>query len=427
MRPVEEVREETSVEEVKKKGRAAKAASRILATLPTPVKDRALAGMAEALLQKQEEILAANRLDVEEGKAKGLSAALLDRLTLNPARIRSMAEGLKVLMALPDPVGEVVAMWKRPNGLRIGQVRVPLGVIGIIYEARPNVTVDAAALALKAGNAVILKGGSEAINSNKAIVKVLMEAATAAGLPEGSIQLIEDTSRAAATALMKLNEYLDVLIPRGGAGLIKAVVENATVPVIETGVGNCHVYVDGSADQEMARRIVINAKCSRPGVCNAIENLLVDEAIAEEFIPVIVRDLMAAGVEVRGCPRVRALVPEVKVATEEDWSTEYLDYIIAVKVVAGLDEAIQHINTYGTHHSEAIVTENYSHAQRFLEEVDAAAVYVNASTRFTDGFEFGFGAEIGISTQKLHARGPMGLKELTTIKYIIYGNGQVRE
>ncbi|BCV25373.1 glutamate-5-semialdehyde dehydrogenase [Gelria sp. Kuro-4] len=415
------------VEEVKRKGRAAKAASRVLATLPTAVKDRALAAMAGALLERQEEILTANRLDVEEGRARGLSAALLDRLTLDPARIRGMAEGLKVLRALPDPIGEVVAMWKRPNGLRIGQVRVPLGVIGIIYEARPNVTVDAAGLALKAGNAVILKGGSEAINSNKAIVKALQEAVSAAGLPQGCIQLIEDTTRAAAAALMKLNEYLDVLIPRGGAGLIRAVVENATVPVIETGVGNCHVYVDASADREMARRIVLNAKCSRPGVCNAIENLLVDEAIADAFLPVIVRELTAAGVEVRGCPRTRSLCPEVKPATEEDWGTEYLDYIIAVKVVAGLDEAIRHINTYGTHHSEAIVTENYSHAQRFLEEVDAAAVYVNASTRFTDGFEFGFGAEMGISTQKLHARGPMGLKELTTIKYIIYGNGQIRE
>ncbi|HHY92929.1 MAG TPA: glutamate-5-semialdehyde dehydrogenase, partial [Firmicutes bacterium] len=377
--------------------------------------------------QAQEEILAANQEDVDAGRGKGLSAALLDRLSLNPGRLRGMAEGLKVVQALPDPIGEVVAMWKRPNGLRIGQVRVPLGVIGIIYEARPNVTVDAAGLALKAGNAVILRGGSEAINSNKAIVKVLRTAVAAAGLPEDCIQLIEDTSRAAATALMKLNAYLDVLIPRGGAGLIRAVVENATVPVIETGVGNCHVYVDASADQTMARRIVLNAKCSRPGVCNAIENLLVDEAIADEFVPLVVRDLTDAGVEVRGCPRTLALCPEVKAATAEDWGTEYLDYIIALKVVAGLEEAIQHINTFGTHHSEAIVTENYSHAQRFLEEVDAAAVYVNASTRFTDGFEFGFGAEMGISTQKLHARGPMGLKELTTIKYIIYGNGQIRE
>lgn len=415
------------MEEVMSKGAAAKAASRVLATLPTPVKNRALAAMAAALLAREEEILAANSLDVEAGRAKGLSAALIDRLTLNPARLRGMAEGLKVLEALPDPVGEVVAMWKRPNGLRIGQVRVPLGVIGIIYEARPNVTVDAAGLALKAGNAVVLRGGSEAINSNKAIVKVLKEAAGAAGFPEGAIQLIEDTSRAAAAALMKLNQYLDVLIPRGGAGLIKAVVENATVPVIETGVGNCHVYVDVSADQGMARRIILNAKCSRPGVCNAIENLLVAEPIASEFVPVIVRDLTAAGVEVRGCPRTRELCPEVKPATEEDWATEYLDYIIALKVVSGLDEAIAHINTYGTHHSEAIVTENYSNAQRFLDEVDAAAVYVNASTRFTDGFEFGFGAEMGISTQKLHARGPMGLKELTTIKYIIYGAGQIRE
>lgn len=415
------------MEEVRKKGQAAKAAGRVLCTVSSVLKNRALAAMAEEIVSAEDEILSANELDIAAGRDKELSAALIDRLTLTPARIRGMAEGLAVLQDLPDPIGEVISMWKRPNGLRIGQVRVPLGVVGIIYEARPNVTVDAAGLALKAGNAVILKGGSEAINSNKAIVAALQRALVAVGLSEGSVDLIEDTSREAATALMRLSEYLDVLIPRGGAGLIRAIMENATVPVIQTGVGNCHTYVDGSADQDMARRIVVNAKCSRPGVCNACETLLVDASIAAAFVPEVVSDLTAGGVEVRGCPRVKSLCSQVKLASVEDWRTEYLDYIIAVKVVAGIDEAINHINKYGTHHSEAIITSDYAHAQRFLEEVDAAAVYVNASTRFTDGFEYGFGAEMGISTQKLHARGPMGLKELTTIKYIVYGNGQVRE
>ncbi|NLG87163.1 MAG: glutamate-5-semialdehyde dehydrogenase [Firmicutes bacterium] len=414
------------MEEIRRIGQAAKAASRVLSTVSSTLKNQALAAMAEALLASETEIIAANKLDVDAGKDKGLSAALIDRLTLTPARIKGMADGLKVLQDLPDPIGEV-AMWKRPNGLKIGQVRVPLGVIGIIYEARPNVTVDATGLALKAGNAVILKGGSEAVNSNKAIVQALRQAIVTSNLPEGCIGLIEDTSRETTTALMKLNEYLDVLIPRGGAGLINAVLQNATVPVIQTGVGNCHIFVDSSADQDMARRIVVNAKCSRPGVCNACEKLLVDKNIAVSFIPAVVADLKDKGVEVRGCPEVQQLCPDVQLASETDWSTEYLDYVIAVKVVAGLEEAIDHINRYGTGHSEAIVTTNYAQAQRFLDEVDAAAVYVNASTRFTDGFEFGFGAEMGISTQKLHARGPLGLKELTTIKYIIYGNGQVRE
>lgn len=415
------------MEEVRKKGQSAKAASRVLSMVSSTLKNRALAAMAEELMSSEQEILSANELDIKAAKDKGLPEALIDRLTLTTERIKGMAEGLKVLQDLPDPIGEVISMWKRPNGLRIGQMRVPLGVVGIIYEARPNVTVDAAGLTLKAGNAVILRGGSEAINSNKAIVGALKRAVTAAGLPQGSIELIEDTSRDTATALMRLDEYLDVLIPRGGTGLIRAVVENATVPVIQTGVGNCHTYVDSSADQDIARRIVVNAKCNRPGVCNACETLLIDEAIAESFAPAVVADLQAKDVEVRGCSKVRNLCPDVKQADDEDWSTEYLDYIIAVKVVSGLDEAISHINTYGTHHSEAIITADYSHAQRFLEEIDAAAVYVNASTRFTDGFEFGFGAEMGISTQKLHARGPMGLKELTTIKYIIYGDGQIRE
>ena len=415
------------MEQVRQKGQAAKAAGRLLSTVSSTKKNQALAAMAGALISSEADILSANELDIAAAKEKGLSAALIDRLTLTPARVQGMAEGLRVLQDLPDPVGEVISMWKRPNGLRIGQVRVPLGVVGIIYEARPNVTVDAAGLALKAGNAVILRGGSEAINSNKAITKALRQAVAAVGLPEDCIQLIEDTGRDAATALMRLDDYLDVLIPRGGAGLIRAVLENATVPVIQTGVGNCHTYVDGSADQDMTRRIAVNAKCHRPGVCNACETLLVDKAIADSFVPAVIADLEAQGVEVRGCSEVKALCPDVKPASEKDWSTEYLDNIIAIKVIAGLDEAISHINTYGSQHSEAIVTTDYAHAQRFLEEIDAAAVYVNASTRFTDGFEYGFGAEMGISTQKLHARGPMGLKELTTIKYIIYGDGQVRE
>ncbi|MGI6128683.1 MAG: glutamate-5-semialdehyde dehydrogenase [bacterium] len=415
------------MEEVLKIGQAAKAASRMLSSASSTVKNQVLAAMAQALMNSEADILSANRLDIEAGKKKGLSAALIDRLTLTPDRIRGMADGLKVLQDLPDPIGEVVSMWKRPNGLRIGQVRVPLGVIGIIYEARPNVTVDAAGLALKAGNAVILKGGSEAINSNKAIVRALRQAIQTTGLPEGCIGLIEDTSREATTALMKMSEYLDVLIPRGGAGLIQAVVQNATIPVIQTGVGNCHTYVDKSADPDMARRIAVNAKCHRPGVCNACETLLVDEGIAKSFVPVVVKELKSKGVEVRGCPQVQGLCVDTEPANEDDWYTEYLDYVIAIKVVAGLDEAIDHINKYGTGHSEAIVTSDYAQTQRFLEEIDAAAVYVNASTRYTDGFEFGFGAEMGISTQKLHARGPMGLKELTTIKYIIYGNGQIRE
>ena len=317
-------------------------------------------------------------------------------------------------------------MWKRPNGLQIGKQRVPLGVIGIIYEARPNVTSDAAGLCLKSGNVTILKGGSDAINSNIAIVKALVEGITAANLPEDSIQLIEDTSRETATEMMRLNDYIDVLIPRGGSGLIQAVVKNATVPVIETGTGNCHVYVDSEADLEMAKNIVLNAKTSRPSVCNAEEKLLVHEKVAEEFIPLIIKALRDKNVEVRGDKKVMSIVKDVKEATEEDWGKEYLDYIIGIKIVADIDEAIKHINKYGSGHSEAIITKNYDNSQRFLQRVDAAAVYVNASTRFTDGGEFGFGAEIGISTQKLHARGPMGLEELTTSKYIIYGNGQVR-
>ncbi len=406
--------------------RKAKEAARSMAYLSTGVKDGALLAMAEMLEKRADEILAANELDVRAGKEKGLSSALIDRLMLNHQRVKDMAEGLRVVASLPDPVGEVESMWTRPNGLQVGRTRVPLGVVGIIYEARPNVTVDAAGLCLKAGNAVVLRGGSEAINSNRAITKVISEAATGAGVPDGAINLVEITDRAAVNAMLRMNEYIDVIIPRGGAGLIQTVVQNATIPVIETGVGNCHVYVDKYADLEKAKNIVINAKCQRPGVCNAIESLLVHKDVAAEFLPGVLQALKEAGVEVRGCPRTREVAGWVKPATEEDYATEFLDLIVAVKVVESMDEALDHIYRYGTLHSEAIVTENYTRGLRFLREVDAAAVYINASTRFTDGFQYGFGAEIGISTQKLHARGPMGLKELTTVKYIVFGNGQVR-
>ncbi|OIQ61534.1 gamma-glutamyl phosphate reductase [Moorella thermoacetica] len=413
--------------EVQTKGRRAREAARILAGLETSKKNEALLAMARALEEEQETILAANARDMAAGKEKGLSRALLDRLLLNEKRIRDMAAGLRELAALPDPIGEVTSMWTRPNGLQIGRVRVPLGVIGIIYEARPNVTVDAAGLCLKTGNAAILRGGSEAFHSNQALTRVISRAATAAGAPEGAIQLIETTDREAVNLLLRANDYLDVLIPRGGAGLIRTVVENATVPVIETGVGNCHVYVDAEADLDMAQRIVINAKTQRPGVCNAMETLLVHEKVAAAFLPSLAAALKEKGVTIRGCERTRAIIPWAEVATETDWATEYLDLILAVRVVDSLDSALEHIHRYGTKHSEAIVTTNYQTAREFLARVDAAAVYVNASTRFTDGYEFGFGAEIGISTQKLHARGPMGPEQLTTFKYIIFGSGQIRQ
>lgn len=412
---------------VVEKARLAQKAARQLAAASTDVKNAALLAMAEALQQRSDEILRANAQDMEAGRQKGLSQALLDRLLLTEKRIADMAEGLRQVAVLPDPVGEVVKMWTRPNGLQIGQMRVPLGVVGIIYEARPNVTVDAAALCLKTGNAVLLRGGSEAIHSNTAITRIISRAAREVGLPEGAIQLIEMTDREAVNVMLRLNGYLDVLIPRGGAGLIRTVVENASVPVIETGVGNCHVYVDAEADLAMAEEIVINAKTQRPAVCNAMETLLVHREVAADFLPGLAERLTELGVELRGCPETQRLVPGVQAATEEDWETEYLDLILSVRVVASLDDALDHIYRYGTKHSEAIVTSNYFTARRFLQEVDAAAVYVNASTRFTDGFQFGFGAEIGISTQKLHARGPMGLTELTTIKYIVYGEGQIRE
>lgn len=412
--------------ELIKKGQKAKEASYELMNAGTIVKNKALELMAEKLLTYKDEIIKENKKDLERAMNKGTSKAMLDRLSLDKKRIEGMANGLRKVAALADPIGEVTGMWNRPNGLQIGKQRVPLGVIGIIYEARPNVTSDAAGLCLKSGNVVILRGGSEAINSNIAVVKALSEGIKEAGLPAECVQLVEDTSREVASEMMRLNDYIDVLIPRGGAGLIQSVVQNSTVPVIQTGTGNCHVYVDSEADLEMAKNIVINAKTSRPAVCNAEEKLLVHTNVAEEFLPIIVKALREKNVEIRGDERTMKIVNGIKAATEEDWGKEYTDYIISIKVVDSLEEAIKHINKYGTGHSEAIVTKNYDNSRIFLQRVDAAAVYVNASTRFTDGEEFGFGAEIGISTQKLHARGPMGLKELTTIKYIIYGNGQIR-
>ena len=408
------------------KGKKAKEVSFTLSNLSTAEKNKGLNVMADYLIKYSDEIIEANRLDLQASIEKGTSKTMLDRLALDKNRIEAMANGLRQVSSLPDPVGEVISMWTRPNGLQIGQRRVPMGVIGIIYEARPNVTSDAAGLCFKAGNAVILRGGSEAINSNKAIVRAIVEGLKSVELPEESIQLIENTSREVATEMMRLNDYIDVLIPRGGAGLIQAVVKNATVPVIETGVGNCHIYVDEYADFEMAKSIIINAKTSRPSVCNATEKLLINENIAKDFMPIILEALREKDVEIRGDESLQSYDNSIIVANEEEWSTEYLDYKIGVKVVKNVDEAIAHINKFGTGHSEAIVTNSYENSQKFLQRIDAAAVYVNASTRFTDGEEFGFGAEIGISTQKLHARGPMGLKELTSTKYIIYGNGQIR-
>ncbi len=407
-------------------GQKSKEASYELGIASAGQKNDALTFMAEELIKAKQEIIDANEIDRQNAIKKGISDALLDRLSLDDSRIEGMAQGLLDIVKLQDPVGEVTNMWQMPNGLQIGQKRVPIGVLGIIYESRPNLTSDATGLCLKSGNAVILRGASDAINSNKAVAKALVAGIKRSGLPEDCVQLLEDTSRETATEMMRLNDYIDVLIPRGGAGLIKSVVQNATVPVIETGTGNCHIYVDKTADFEMAKAIVLNAKVQRPGVCNAAEKLLVHEAVANEFLPMIVKALRENGVEVRGCEKAGAIVNDIKVIDECEWGREYLDLIIAVKVVKDVDEAIKHINKYNTGHSESIVTESYKNSQKFLQRVDAAAVYVNASTRFTDGGEFGFGGEIGISTQKLHARGPMGLKELTTSKYIIFGDGQIR-
>jgi glutamate-5-semialdehyde dehydrogenase len=404
-----------------------KQASYGLANLSTRVKNDALLAMARALEEATGQILEENKKDLTYAIEKGISDALIDRLALDEKRVMAMAKGLRDVIALPDPVGEVISMSRRPNGLQIGRVRVPLGVIGIIYEARPNVTADTAGLCLKSGNAVILRGGKEAINSNKIIANILGKAATAAGVPQGSISLIEDTDRQAVRELVKLHNIVDVIILRGGKSLLEAIGTESSVPIISHGEGNCHVFVDRDADLLMAERIVFNAKVQRPGVCNAAESLLVHKDIACEFLPRTISQLKEAGVEIRGCLKTKEIVPDIIEATEDDWSKEYLGLILSVKVVDSLDEAIEHINKYGSSHSEAIVTSSYSGARRFLQEIDAAAVYVNASTRFTDGGEFGLGAEMGISTQKLHARGPMGLVELTTLKFIIFGDGQIRE
>ena len=408
-------------------GRLVKAAQPSLQKADSDAKNQVLHRAAELLVEQSDFLLKENEKDMEAGRQNGMPEGLLDRLLLTEERVKQMAEGLYQLEQLEDPIGEVLSMKKRPNGLLIGQKRVPLGVVGIIYEARPNVTADAFGLCFKTGNAVILKGGKDAIHSNMAIVKVLRLSLQEKGFPEAAVTLIEDTSRETTTAFMKLREYVDVLIPRGSAGLIRAVVENSTIPVIETGTGNCHIYVDETADLDMAVDIIFNAKTQRIGVCNACESLVIHEKVLDELMPKLKARLDEKQVEIRGDEKVCGSIDGIVPATEEDYGTEYLAYILSAKTVSSLDEAIAHINRYNTGHSEAIITNDYSHAQRFLDEIDAAAVYVNASTRFTDGFEFGFGAEIGISTQKLHARGPMGLLALTTTKYIIYGNGQIRK
>lgn len=408
-------------------GQQAQTAARSLALLSTQTKNHVLQQMAQKLRQNQQVILTANQRDLDQAQVNGVKETMLDRLRLTAERIEAMAQGLEQVAALPDPIGEVDKMWRNEDGLQIGKQHVPLGVVGMIYESRPNVTTDAASLCFKTGNAVILRGGKEAFHSNQALVTLLQDCLREAELDPAAIQFIDDPSRETAQAFMRLNGYLDVLIPRGGAGLIKTVVATATVPVIETGTGNCHIYVDDAAQLAMATRIIVNAKTQRPSVCNAAETLVIHEAVAAKFLPVIEAALAPFNVELRADERAITYLQQAVPATEADWGTEFLDYILAIKVVASLDEAIAHINHYNTKHSEAIITDNYFHAQRFLNEIDAAAVYVNASTRFTDGFVFGFGAEIGISTQKLHARGPMGLEALTSTKYIIYGEGQIRQ
>jgi glutamate-5-semialdehyde dehydrogenase len=404
----------------------ARAASRGMRRLERGQKDPALELMARRLLEAGPDIIRENKKDISRAREAGLSDAMLNRLTLDESVIKAMARGLREVAALPDPVGEVTRMWKRPNGLLVGRVRIPIGVIGFIYESRPNVTIDAAALCLKSGNAVILKGGSEAIHSNLILAELLARALKESGLPQKSIQLIPTTDREAVGVLIGLDEYLDLVIPRGGEGLIRFVAEHSRVPVLKHDKGVCHVYVDDSADLEMASNVCFNAKVQRPGVCNAMETLLVHQAIAKDFLPDMLRRFRDAGVEIRGCPKTTALAPDTKPAHESDWSAEYLDLILAVRLVSDMDEALDHIEKYGSHHTEAIVTRDYHRSQRFLAEVDSSVVLVNASTRFNDGNQLGLGAEIGISTSKLHAFGPMGLEELTTTKFIVYGHGQVR-
>ncbi|MFB3894844.1 MAG: glutamate-5-semialdehyde dehydrogenase [bacterium] len=401
-------------------------ASRQIAIISTTVKNRILTDIAAALETQQSRIIAANEQDVRTAKSNGISKAMIDRLTLTPARIKSMADGVREIVNLPDPVGEIVKMWKRPNGLMVGRMRVPLGVIGIIYESRPNVTVDAAGLCLKSGNAVILRGGSESINSNRVLIEIMQEICEKNQVPKSAISFIDTTDRQAVAELLKLDQYIDVIIPRGGETLIRAVVEQSTIPVIKHYKGVCAIYVDIAADLDMAEEITFNAKVQRPAVCNAIENLLVHQDIAGKFLPKMLDRLVAAGVEIRGCPQVCKLYPKAKPATEEDWYTEYNDLILSVKIVKDMDTAIAFITKYGSKHSDAIITQDYQSAHRFIREVDSSAVLVNASTRFNDGLEFGLGAEIGISTDKLHARGPMGLEELTCTKFIVFGEGQVR-
>jgi glutamate-5-semialdehyde dehydrogenase len=411
---------------ITEKAQAAKRAAASLAVLPSDVKNRALRAMADALVANQAGLLAANARDVETARREGRPAAFIDRLTLTPPRIEDMAKGLREVSELPDPVGSIASLAVRPNGMQVGRMRVPLGVIGIIYESRPNVTADSAALCLKSGNAVLLRGGSEALQSNRAIATLLTDAAAKSGVPQGAISLIERTEREGVRVMATLDRYVDLIIPRGGEGLIRAVAGEATVPVIKHDKGVCHIYVDAPVDLAMADAVCLNAKVQRPGTCNAMETLLVHEAHAGSWLPVMVKHLQQAGVEIRGCARTQAAAPGVVAATEDDWSAEYLDLILAVKVVGGLDDAMAHIARYGSQHTEAILTADYARAQRFLREVDAAAVLVNASTRLHDGYQFGLGAEIGISTTRIHARGAMGLEELTCAKFVVFGSGQVR-
>jgi glutamate-5-semialdehyde dehydrogenase len=412
---------------VSDKAKKAKAASRALANISTELKNNALFKMAVGLEKEADKLIAANKNDLTAAEQKGLSKAMIDRLALNPDRIKAMADGLREVAVLPDPVGEVLRMWRRPNGMEVGRMRVPIGLIGIIYESRPNVTADSAALCLKSGNAVLLRGGSEAVHSNTAIVEVLSKAGAEAGIPEGAVSFIENPDRTCVMEMLKLNQFIDLIIPRGGEGLIRMVSENSTIPVIKHDKGICHVYVDSEADFKMAEEICFNAKVQRPGTCNAMETMLVHQDVAKTFLPAIIGRMKKAGVEIRGCEKTTAIVPDIKAATDKDWDTEYNDLILNVKVVESMEGAMEHIAAHGSQHSEAIVTNDYRNARRFQREVDASAVFVNASTRLNDGFEFGLGAEIGISTTRIHARGPMGLEELTSTKFIVFGNGQIRK
>jgi len=412
---------------VAEKAKKAKTASRQLAILSTEIKNNALFKMAKGLEANAAKLIEVNKMDLVEAENKGLSTAMIDRLTLNPDRIKAMADGLREVAALPDPVGEVLRMWRRPNGMEVGKMRVPIGLIGIIYESRPNVTADSAALCLKSGNGVILRGGSEAVHSNKAIVDILSKAGAEAGIPDGAISFIDNPDRACVMEMLKLNQFIDLIIPRGGEGLIRMVSENSTIPVIKHDKGVCHVYVDSKADLAMAEEICFNAKVQRPGTCNAMEAMLVHQDIAKTFLPQIIGRMKKAGVEIRGCARTRAIVPDIREATDKDWDTEYNELILNIKTVSSMEDAMEHIAAHGSQHSEAIVTNDYRNARRFQREVDASAVFVNASTRLNDGFEFGLGAEIGISTTRIHARGPMGLEELTSTKFIVSGDGQIRK